>query len=613
MEKEQRNDLIRIIISGILLVIALLVKKPEKLAFLFFIPAYLLAGFEVLQETFENLVHGELLDEDFLMTVASIGAFIIGEYPEAVVVMLLFEIGELFEDIAVDNSRKSITALTGLRPDTAHVLRNGETTDMAPQDVQIGDMILVQPGERVPLDGTVEDGRCELDVSALTGESLPISVGKGDFVASGSIVVNALLRIAVSKSYEDSTASRIIRLVEESENSKSKSEAFTTRFARIYTPVVCGAAVLLAIIPSVLTGEWRVWVYRSLLFLVVSCPCALVISVPLSFFSGIGGAAKRGILVKGGQFLEILAAANCAVFDKTGTLTDGKLSIREILPAEGVTKEELLSLSASAEQYSSHPIATCICSSTDTILPAKDISEHSGQGVSANVDGKHILVGNRRLAVENGLNISKSSDYDCTVVYAFADGKYLGSIAVGDTIKPTSKQALQRLESLGFSETVLLTGDTYSAGEKLSNALGLSSFKAELMPEDKVSCLEQIMKAKPERITIYTGDGLNDAPVLARADAGIAMGALGSDAAIEAADIVLMDDDPMKLPLAVSIARRTMRIVKQNIIFALLVKAIVLLLGAFGKTNMWLAVFADVGVTALAVLNAIRALRTPKE
>lgn len=611
MEKEQKLSLTRIITAGLLFLTALIIKKPDTLAFYYFLPAYLLAGYKVLLETGESLIHGELLDEDFLMAAASIGAFIIGKYPEAVAVMLFFEIGEWFEDIAVEKSRRSITKLTGLRPDTANVLRNGQVLTVEPSEVAIGEMILVRPGDRIPLDGVVTDGCCELNVSALTGESLPVSAEPGDCVSSGSIVLNRLIQIEVTKTLDDSTASRIIKLVEEAENNKSKSESFTTRFARIYTPIVCSAALLVAILPSLFTGEWSTWIYRGLLFLVVSCPCALVISVPLSFFAGIGGASKRGILIKGGQFIEMLSKATCIVFDKTGTLTSGKLNIKAVYPSDGITVKELIRLAASAEQYSSHPIATCICSASDSVLPASNVSEIAGKGVSALIDGKQILAGNIMLAKSYGLSPNKIIHAGGTAVYIFSNGKYIGCIIVGDMPKSNAAESIKRLMEMGVTETALLTGDTIEAGEELSQLLGLSSFKAELMPQDKVSALENIMSRSCDRITLYVGDGINDAPVLARADAGIAMGALGSDAAIEAADIVLMDDDPMKLPLAVSIARRTMRIVKQNILFALLIKAIVLILGALGKTSMWLAVFADVGVTVLAILNAMRCLNTP--
>lgn len=612
MEKEQKNDLIRILTAGILFVVALIFSKRLRYDFLLYIPAYLLAGFEVLKETWESIASGELLDENFLMTVASVGAFLIGEYPEAVLVMLLFEIGEWFEDLAVDKSRHSIAELTDIRPDIAHVIRNGETVTVSPDLVEIRETIIVQPGERIPLDGIISEGQCEIDVSALTGESIPKSVNHGDLVSSGSIVMNAPICICVSKVYEDSTATRIIKLVEESENNKSKSETFTTRFARIYTPAVCVCALLLAIIPSLITGEWKIWVYRGLLFLVVSCPCALVVSVPLSFFAGIGGAARNGILIKGGQFLEILSKANCAVFDKTGTLTDGKLSVKAIHPENDISEDRLLILAASAEQYSLHPIAICIKGAAKSLLPAYEVSEIPGMGVSAIVEEKHIVAGNQKLASKNGFDIESSSDHEGSAVYVYSDGQYIGRIIVGDKPKPTSFEAIKRLKALGITETVLLTGDTTAAGKSLSSALDIKSFQAELLPEDKVSALEKTMHSSNKRYTMYTGDGINDAPVLARADVGIAMGALGSDAAVEASDVVLMDDDPLNLPLAVNIARKTMRIVKENIVFALSVKACILLLGAFGVASMGLAVFADVGVTAIAVLNAIRCLYISK-
>lgn len=611
MEKEQKLDLIRILSAAVLLIAALLIKKPDRLAFLYFIPAYLLAGYEVLFDSFRNVFKGDFLDEDFLMSAASIGAFLIGEYPEAVAVMLFFDIGEWFEDLAVEKSRKSITALTGLRPDIARVFRDGEYINVSPEDVSVGESIFCQPGDRIPLDGAVLEGYCELDVSALTGESLPVAAGPGDTVLAGSVVFGSVIKVVVTKTAKESTAARIIQLVEEAESAKSKSEAFTAHFARFYTPAVCAAALLLACIPSLITHDWRTWIYRGLLFLVVSCPCALVVSIPLSFFAGIGGAAKQGILVKGGQFLEMLASVNCAVFDKTGTLTKGSLSIKEVSPEHGFSREELLMFAASAEQYSTHPIAVCIRNSVPSILPAQNVSEHPGKGISALVDGRSVLVGNAKLAKEN--NLSVDAVPSGTAVYAFSDGKYLGRIVLGDAIKENAAEAIDKLRELGIKDTALLTGDNKAAGESLAKELRLTQCASELLPQDKVNALEKIMRSSPDRVTVYTGDGINDAPVLARADVGIAMGALGSDAAIEAADIVLMTDDLLKLPLAIRIARKTMRIVRENIFLALFIKLFVLICSLFGSISMWLAVFADVGVTALAVLNAIRCLKSPQK
>lgn len=613
MNAEQRKDLIRILISGLLLILAMLLKKPDGFAIFFFLPAYFLAGYEVLLETAGNILHGEIFSESFLMIAASVGAFIIGEYPEAVAVILFFTLGEWFEDAAAENSRKSISSLTSLRPDTANVLRDEALISVSPKDVLIGETILVRAGERIPLDGTILEGNCELDVSALTGESVPVFAEAGSSVCAGSVVLNAAVKITVTHSYEDSAASRIIRLIEESQTHKSKSEQFTKRFAKIYTPAVCLGAVLLATVPACITGEWKTWIYRGLLFLVVSCPCALVISVPLSFFAGIGGAAKRGILVKGGQHLEALSKVNCACFDKTGTLTDGKLQILGITAENGYAKDELLLLTASAEQYSLHPIAKCIRGAVKAVLPVEDTVDYAGKGVLATVNGVKVLCGNKALASAFGFETQLLHAPEGTNVYTFCDGKYAGCMRLGDRPKPHSAEAILRLKSQGILNAYLLTGDTLNAAETLSDQLGLTSFRAELLPQDKVTVLEKIMREIPGRITMYVGDGINDAPALAMADVGIAMGALGSDVAVESADIVLMDDDPLKLSLAVSVARKTMRIVKQNIFFALFVKAAVLLLGAFGLTNMWLALFADVGVTVLAVLNAIRCMHTPKD
>ena len=611
MTKKQKKNLIRILASGVLYAAALLLPKAEAWEWAFFIPAYILISYDVLWGAVKNLLDGRMLDERFLMSVATLGAWAVGDYPETVAVMLFYQVGELFQSLAVERSRKSIGTLMELRPDSARVFRNGDWEEVDPDEVEIGEKVLVRPGERVPLDGVVLEGDTLLDTMALTGEAMPRHAGVGDAVNSGVVNTSGVITLEVTKLFGDSTVARILELVENSADNKSKSEAFITRFARVYTPAVVVAAVLVAVIPSLITGDWNTWVYRGLSFLVVSCPCALVISVPLSFFGGIGGAAKQCILVKGSNYLEKLGDMHCVAFDKTGTLTTGKLYVHEVCPAPGVSQEELLKLAAAAEHHSSHPIAACIREAAGDYAPAEDVSEQAGYGVSALVAGKRVHVGGRRLMEQCGVE-APAVEAAGTLSYVEADGKYMGYVRIGDAPKAHAKEAIQGLRRAGVSHTVLLTGDRKASGEALARELGIDEARCELLPGDKVTALESIMKERPGQVVGYVGDGINDAPVLARADVGVAMGALGADAAIEAADVVLMDDDPSKLPLAVAIARRTRRIVKENIVFALGVKLLVLALTAIGITNMWGAVFGDVGVAVIAILNALRCLRPMK-
>ena len=588
---------------------------PELLKVCLFFAAYLIAGGDVLLTALKNILKGDFFDENFLMGVATLGAFAIKEYPEAVMVMILYQIGEYFQHRAVEKSRKSVTELMDIRPDYANIEENGGLVKKSPEDVKIGDVIVVAAGEKIPLDGVVIEGEASMDTSALTGESVPRKITTGDDAVSGCINTNGLIKVRVTKEFGSSTVSKILELVENAGSKKTKTENFITRFARYYTPAVVGAAVILAVLPPLLTGgEFSVWIERALTFLVISCPCALVISVPLGFFAGIGGASKCGILVKGSCYLEALAKPDTVVFDKTGTLTKGVFNVTAVKPAEGGTPEELLKYAAMAENYSSHPIAQSLKKtygkSIDT-EKVKDVVEIAGCGIRANVEGSEILAGNTKLMEKYSINYKKAEDFG-TVVYAAKNGQYLGYIVISDVIKEDSQKAIKALKKL-LVKTVMLTGDNRNAAEKTAEILGLDEFHAQLMPEDKVEKLEEIIeKKRKNKSVIFVGDGINDAPVLTRADVGIAMGGLGSDAAIEAADAVIMDDSPSKIALAVSVARKTMNIVKQNIAFALLVKALFLILGAVGFVSMWGAVFADVGVTLLAVLNSLRALQVKR-
>lgn len=580
---------------------------------LFLVP-YLVLGFEIISDAIIKLLHGELFDEYFLMTVASIGALCIGEYPEAVAVMLFFRIGECFEDYAVDKSRRSIAELMGIRPDYACVEVDGVLQKFDPNTIPVGTVITVTPGERIPLDGVIMDGESSVDTSALTGESMPRTVKKGQQVVSGCVNLSGVLRIRVSSTYKESTVSKMLELVEHSANSKSRREALVTRFAKVYTPVVVALAVLLAVIPSLVDGNWLEWIRRALIFLVISFPCALVISVPLSFFGGIGCASKHGILIKGSTYLEALADTSTVVMDKTGTVTEGSFSVTGVEPI-GISGADLITLAAAAECYSSHPIALSLrkaCKSLPDRRLVTNVRELTGRGIEANVCGRRVLVGNAALMASNGITPKTPTEHS-TIVHVAADGIYGGYIVIDDRIKDGAKQAVSDLYRLGVESTVMLTGDGKRTAQAVATALGVNNVYSELLPSDKVIAVEELLRQKHTGTLLFVGDGINDAPVLARSDVGIAMGALGSDAAVEAADVVLMDDDVRKLPLAIEISQHTVGIAKQNIAFSLTVKFVIMLLGALGIAGMWLAVFADVGVLILAVLNATRTLRINEE
>ena len=580
---------------------------------LFLVP-YLVLGFEIISDAIVKLLHGELFDEYFLMTVASIGALCIGEYPEAVAVMLFFRIGECFEDYAVDKSRRSIAELMDIRPDYACVEVDGVLQKFDPNTIPVGTVITVTPGERIPLDGVIMDGESSVDTSALTGESMPRTVKKGQQVVSGCVNLSGVLRIRVSSTYKESTVSKMLELVEHSANSKSRREALVTRFAKVYTPVVVALAVLLAVIPSLVDGNWLEWIRRALIFLVISCPCALVISVPLSFFGGIGCASKHGILIKGSTYLEALADTSTVVMDKTGTVTEGSFSVTGVEPI-GISGADLITLAAAAECYSTHPIALSLrkaCKNLPDSRLVTNVRELTGRGIEANVCGRRVLVGNAALMTSNGITPKVPSEH-ATIVHVAADGIYGGYIVIDDRIKDGAKQAVSDLYRLGVESTVMLTGDGKRTAQAVATALGVNNVYSELLPSDKVIAVEELLRQKHTGTLLFVGDGINDAPVLARSDVGIAMGALGSDAAVEAADVVLMDDDVRKLPLAIEISQHTVGIAKQNIAFSLTVKFVIMLLGALGIAGMWLAVFADVGVLILAVLNATRTLRINEE
>ncbi len=610
-EGERKTLLIRIGISAALLIAGLLIPSPAGLKIALYILSWLAVGYSVAIQAVKSLMRGEALDEMFLMTVASVGAFCLGEFPEGVAVMLLYQIGEFFQDYAVDKSRDSIAELMDIRPDSAQVERDGRVMTLAPEMVRLGEVIVIRPGEKVPLDGLVLEGESSLNTVALTGESAPRSVKPGDTVLSGCVNGQGLLRVEVTHAYADSTVSRILELVEHASEHKSQADRFITRFARVYTPIVVGLAVLLALIPPLMFhGDWRQWITTALTFLVISCPCALVISVPLTYFSGIGGASRRGILIKGANYLETLAQADIAVFDKTGTLTRGAFTVTEIHAANG-NERELLSLAAAVETFSTHPIAQSLrdACGADNEKIAENVEEIAGHGVTAQVDGHRVAVGNEKLMVRESVSFPRPEAVG-TVSHVAVDGMYAGYIVIADEIKPGAGEALAALKSLGVRKNVMLTGDRQSAAEQVGKALSLDEIHAQLLPDGKVALLEKLLTEKGEKgALIFVGDGINDAPVLARADVGVAMGALGSDAAIEAADVVLMDDDPRKLPTAVRVARVTQRIVRQNIAFSLAVKALVMILGVFHAAPLWAAVFADVGVCFLAILNAMRAMR----
>ena len=619
MTKKQKKMLIRILCSFVLLVAAAIVEKllPDALPqwgwLLVFLAPYLLIGYDVLKEAVESIFHGQMLDEHFQMMVATVGALCVGELEEAVAVMLFYQVGELFQSYAVGKSRKSISALMDIRPDYANIERDGKLEQVDPEEIQVGDIIVVKAGEKVPLDGVVMEGKTTLNTAALTGESLPRDAAEGDEIISGCVNISGLIRVRVTKPFSESTVSRILELVENASNKKTRTERFITRFARIYTPAVVGAAVLLAIVPPlVLHGNWSDWIYRALTFLVVSCPCALVISVPLSFFGGIGGASSKGILVKGSNYIEALAHCETVVFDKTGTLTEGSFQVTAVHP-DAVDEKELLRLAAAAESYSDHPISLSLKAACHDSIDSKlvtNVHEIAGKGVQAEFEGHTLSVGNGKLMESLGIEEHKCHKVG-TIVHVAMDGKYLGHIVISDVIKPDAAKAIAELKASGVQRTVMLTGDRGEVAQNVAQQLKLDDVKAELMPQGKVEAVEELLKAKNPKSTLaFVGDGINDAPVLSRADIGIAMGALGSDAAIEAADVVLMDDQPSKIAEAIRISCKTMGIAMQNIVFALAVKAVVLAVTAFGAGNMWWAVFADVGVSVIAILNAMRALRT---
>ena len=626
MEKENKIRFTRIILSAALLGVAVLVEKRLDLSvwqlLLVYLVPYLIAGYDTLLEAGEKIVKGDFFDEDFLMSIATIGALCIGflpgaetQFPEAVFVMLFFQVGELFEDIAEGRSRKSISKLMDIRPDTANVERDGKILTVSPEEVKIGETIVIKPGEKVPMDGVVLEGASSLNTVALTGESVPRSIAQGDEIISGCVNLTGVIRAKVTKAFGESTASKILDLVENASENKSKSESFISRFAKIYTPVVVIAALVLAFVPPVLSGDFggtfATWLYRALTFLIVSCPCALVISVPLSFFGGIGGASSKGILIKGSNYLEALAKVGTVVFDKTGTLTEGVFDVTAVHP-ENIDEKELLHLAAHVERYSTHPIAVSLkhaYPNESDGCSVENVEEIAGHGVRAVVNGKTVCVGNTKMMDAVGAQW-KPCEKNGTIVHVSVDGVYVGHIVVSDRIKPDSADAIKALKAEGVTKTVMLTGDKREVGEYVASAIGLDDFRAELLPADKVSELERLLKEKPAGKTLaFVGDGINDAPVLARADLGIAMGGLGSDAAIEAADVVLMDDKPSKIALGVKIARKTLRLARENTFFAIFIKLLVLLLAVLGIATMWMAVFADVGVTVLAVLNAMRALK----
>lgn len=614
MTRKQRVMLWRIL-GALALFSALFAVPVQGVArlVLYLIP-YALVGWDVVWRALGNIKGGQIFDENLLMSVATLGAFAVGEYPEGVAVLLFYQVGELFQSVAVGRSRRSIAALMDIRPDYANVEREGTLLRVDPEEVSVGDVIVVKPGERVPLDGRVEEGHSALDTAALTGESLPRDVGPGDGAISGCVNLTGLLRLRVERAYGQSTVARILDLVENAGEKKAKAEHFITKFARYYTPCVVLAALALAVIPPLVTGgNWSMWTLRALTFLVVSCPCALVISIPLTFFGGIGGASRHGILVKGSNYLETLAQTGVVVLDKTGTLTQGAFSVTAVHPV-GVEEGTLLELAALAEGYSDHPISKSIraaCHPTPDPARCTGAEELAGRGVRAVVDGRTVLAGNARLMKESGIPIpGQGHDHSGTTVHVAVDGTYAGHLAIADRPKAGAKEALAALKAMGIEKTVMLTGDAQGAADAVGRELGVDEIYAQLLPGDKVDRVEGLLaQMGGQRKLLFVGDGINDAPVLSRADIGVAMGALGSDAAIEAADVVLMDDDLRKLPAAIAIARKTLVIVKQNIVFALGVKALVLALSAVGLAGMWAAVFADVGVSVLAILNAMRMLR----
>lgn len=626
MTKKQKKVLIRIIIAAVLIAALKLLfhfvtvnKYIELVAFL--VP-YFVIGYDILKKAIHGIFNGEVFDENFLMAIATVGAIALGEYVEGTAVMLFYQIGELFQSYAVGKSRKNITSLMDIRPDYANIEEDGKIEQVDPDDVEIGTIIIVKSGEKIPIDGVIVEGSSTLNTSALTGESVPRGAKEGDEVISGCVNLTGLLKIKTNKEFGDSTVSKILDLVENSSMKKSRSENFITRFAKIYTPAVCIGALVLAVLPPLVNlimgnpAEWSKWLIRALTTLVISCPCALVISIPLSFFGGIGGASSRGILIKGSNYLEILSKTKYIVCDKTGTLTKGVFEVTDVKTANSYKKDELLKLAAYAESYSTHPISKSIRNAYGNDIDTgivSDIEEVSGHGISADVEGRKVLAGNIKLMKQFNIDVSSTAaEVDSaigTLVYVAVDGTYAGCIIISDVVKPTSAQAVRSLKKAGVSKVVMLTGDAKKVADAVGGELGIDVVKSELLPADKVEEVEKLLGSKDKNeVLAFVGDGINDAPVLSRADIGIAMGALGSDAAIEAADIVLMDDDPAKIATAMNISRKTLRIVHQNIVFALAVKFVCLFLGAIGIANMWIAIFADVGVMVLAVLNATRCL-----
>ena len=618
LTRKQKKMLYRIIAAGILLAAAAVITHFTDLPWwanlLIYVVPYVVSGYDVLKTAAVNLLHGQVFDEKFLMMVATVGAFGAGEYPEASAVMLFYQVGELFQSISVGRSRKSISNLMDIRPDSATVIRDGEEITVSPDEVEVGELIVIRPGEKIPLDGIVEDGTSSVNTAALTGESAPVDVEYSDNVISGTVNLTGVLKVKTTSTFGESTVSKILELVENSSEKKAKVENFITKFARWYTPCVVIAALLLAVIPPVILGigswdVWKTWLVRACVFLVVSCPCALVVSVPLSFFGGIGGAAKEGILIKGANYMETLAEINTVVFDKTGTLTKGIFAVEDIHP-NLISKEELLDLAAECESFSSHPVAQSIVRAHGGHIEKErigEVKEIAGKGIEAVIDGKRYYCGNGGL-----MDMCGAEWHDChltgTIIHIAQDKEYLGHIVINDEMKEDSASAIAALKNIGVKRLVMLTGDKEKVAANVAEKLGLTEYHAELLPADKVTWVEKLLEQGGK--LAFTGDGINDAPVLMRADLGIAMGAMGSDAAIESADVVLMDDKPTGIVKAVLIARKTMRIVKENVFFALFVKAVILVLGAVGIANMWLAVFGDVGVLILAILNAVRAMKT---
>ena len=619
MTRKQKRSLIRIIIAGVLFIISLVLPIDNKyLKLAVSLVPFAAAGYSVLWKSVRNIIRGQIFDENFLMSIAALGSFVSGylsgsgDYAEGTAVMLFYQVGALFESIAVGRSRKSIASLMDIRPDSANlVMPDGSLQETDPEEVPVGSVIAVRAGERIPIDGVVIEGSTGIDTAALTGESAPRDVSVEDEVVSGCVNINGLIKIRTTKVFAESTVSKILEMVESSAVKKSKAESFITRFARYYTPIVVFSALALAVIPSLITGQPLEWINRALIFLVISCPCALVISVPLSFFGGIGGASKQGILIKGGSYLEALAKAEIVVFDKTGTLTHGTFSVTAVHP-DKISEKQLLEYAAYAESYSTHPLAVSITEEYGTDIDKnriRDYNELSGLGISCIIDGKSVLAGNKKLMDNNNI-----SCHDChhpgTYVHVAVDGEYAGHIVISDSIKPDSAEALKELKAIGIKNTVMLTGDSEKTGRDIADKIGIHTAYCELLPDKKVEIVEQLLKEKTAKgRLLFAGDGINDAPVISRADVGIAMGLSGSDAAIEAADVVLMDDKPSKIVTAIKTARRTLGIAYQNIVFALGIKILVLILGALGLANMWLAVFADVGVSVIAILNAMRCLK----